>query len=127
MRLRSDPGPVVGHRDDFRAERAHPIELGLRRGLDSDHRAGYAKGARGISHTLSRISGTDGPYAFGARFVRKVGDCIGAAADLVGIRRLQVLELEPDVGPVGTQIELDQWSPEDRPFDPLTRLLDVAD
>src|SRR5437899_1497302 len=34
MRLDRLPGVIVGNRDDGGAERPHPLELGLRRGLD---------------------------------------------------------------------------------------------
>src|SRR5437868_5880006 len=74
VRLCRDPRTVVRDGDDFGAERAHPIELGLRRGLDCDYRARDSERPRGISDALPRIARADRPHAARARLVRERRD-----------------------------------------------------
>src|SRR5258708_14030207 len=61
MRLGRLPRLLIGNRDDGRAERPHPLELVLRRGLDRYDRARNSKLPRCVRNTLSRITGADGP------------------------------------------------------------------
>jgi hypothetical protein len=96
MVLGGDPRLLVRNRHDLRAKRAHPVELGLRRGLDRNHRRGNPERPRGISDSLPRIARADRPHAFRAFLVAQARDGIGRSADLVGVGRLQIFELEPD-------------------------------
>ena len=72
MRFGGDPGLLVGHRHDRRAERAHSVELGLRRGLDRDDGARNPELPRRISDALPRIARADRPHAL-ARAPHRTG------------------------------------------------------
>ena len=54
--------------------------------------------ARRVGDALAGVAGADGPdAALALALVLQHGDGVGGAAQLVGVDRLQVLELEPDV------------------------------
>jgi hypothetical protein len=57
-----------------------------------------------------------------ARLVRQPRDRVGRAADLVGVGRLKVLELE-----INAVVELDQRRPERRAGDARAGFLDIAE
>src|SRR6185369_16651533 len=122
--LRCDPGAVVGDGHNGRAKRAHAVELGLRRGFDRDDRARDAILPSGVGDALTRVAGADRPHAARARLVRQCSDGIGTAADLVGVSRLQVFELQPDVAAI-TGVDLHQRRPQNGALDALTRRFDV--
>src|ERR1051325_2529302 len=60
------PCARVGNQHELGAERAHAVELGLRRGLDRDDGARHARGPCGIRDALSRIPRADRPDAAAA-------------------------------------------------------------
>ena len=126
VRLCGDPGAVVGHRHGGRAERAHTVELGLRRGLDRDHGAGNAELPSRISDALAGVAGADRPDTFCALLVREPGDGVARAANLVGVGRLEVLELEPEIRSAVAELQLHQRRPQHGSGDPLPRLLDIV-
>src|SRR6188508_1961345 len=82
MGLGSLPGFRVGHRNDGRAQRPHPVKLGLRSGFDRDDRAWNSSSARGIGNALPGIAGADRPDALRLILVRQIGNRIRSAADL---------------------------------------------
>jgi hypothetical protein len=53
------------------------VELGLRRGLDRDHRAGNAADRAGIGDALPGVAGADRPDAACPLLIRQLGDRIG--------------------------------------------------
>src|SRR6185369_17561047 len=81
---------------------------------------------RGISDALSRIARADRPHALCPRLSGQARYSIHTSPDLVGIGRLEVLELEINLALVA-KIEPDERRPEHRPGDPLARLFNIAD
>ena len=92
------PRDVEGHQHQLRAQRPHALDLRLRRRLDHDHRARHAGRARRIGDALARIARADRPHAALALGIRQHRHRVGRAAQLVGVDRLQVLQLQPDIG-----------------------------
>jgi hypothetical protein len=79
--------------------------------LDRDDRAGDAGGPRGISHGLAGVAGADRPHAASSLLVGEARDRVGGTADLVGIGRLQVFELQADIGTIGAKVQADERRP----------------
>ena len=120
-RVERAPGDVVGDEDEFGPERAHPFQLRGRRGLDRDHGAGHARFARGVGDPLPGVAGADRPDAARAFRFGQERDRVGRSAQFVGIDRLQVFELQPDVGKVRAELEPNERGAEDGGRDPLAR------
>ena len=119
--LHGSPASVERRLDDARAEVAHPLHFRLRRCLDSQDAARNPRLARGEGHSLSGVAGTDGPYALLSRFRREEGHGVCSAADLEGIDRLQILQLEPDLRHRRIVAQLDQRRSDGHVADALAR------
>ena len=91
--LQCFPRDFVRDRDQFRSERAHPIDLRFRRGLDCDDAAGHASLSRGVGDALAGVARADCPDAAGALGLGQHRYGVDRAAQFVGIDRLEILEL----------------------------------
>ena len=120
------PRDLVRHQHERGAERLHALEFRGRRGLDRHDRARHARFPRRVGDTLSGVARADRPHAALPLGLRKHRHGVGGAAQLVGVDRLQVLELEPDVGVVRSQFEADQRRAHDGPRDALARFPDLG-
>ena len=120
------PGKIVRDRNKLCAQRPHPLDLGFRRCFDYDDRARHTCLSCRVSDTLPSISGADCPHA---AFAIKFGEHrhgVGGAAQFVRIDRLQILQLQSDVGKIRTEFETNQRCAHDRPCDPGSRSSDLG-
>src|SRR6478736_2295309 len=83
--------------NEFRAERAHPFQLRSWRGLNHHDGTGHTCLLRRVGYALPSVSRTDCPDSALALRIREQRDGIRRAAQLIGINRLQVLQLESNV------------------------------
>ena len=125
-RVQRLPGHVVRHGNERRAERPHPVDLRCRRGLDRDDGARHAGLSRRVGDALPGVSGADRPDATRALRLREHGHGVGGAAQLVGVDRLQVLELQPDVRIAGAELQPDERRADDGAGDALARVADLG-
>ena len=119
------PGDRERHQHQGRAQRTHALELGHRGGFHRHHRAADAGLPRGVGHSLAGVAGADGPHATLTLGGPKKGECIGGAAQLVGIDGLQVLQLEPDLRKTWAQFKAHQRRAHRRAGDAFARGPDV--
>ena len=124
--LQGLPGDRVRNEDQTRAEGSHPFNLGGRRGLDRDDRAANARLTRRIGNALPGIARTDGPDAAPALRLRQHRNRVGGTAQLVGVDRLQILQLQPDVGVAAAQFEAHQRRAQNGRGDSLARSADLG-
>jgi hypothetical protein len=119
------PRHLIGNEHQLRAERAHAFHLGGGRGLDRDDGAGHARLARRIGDALAGVAGADRPYAALALGFAQHRHRIGRTAQLVGIDRLQILELQTNVGETFAELEANERCSQDRALDPRSCLSDL--
>ncbi len=91
------PGDRIRHEHELRAQRAHALELRGGRRLDRDDRARHARSPRRVCDTLTGIAGADRPDAAPPLDIGQECNSVGSASQFVGVDRLEILELEPDV------------------------------
>ena len=115
------PGDRVRHEDEPRTEGSHPLDLGSRRGLDRHDRTGNARLTRRIGNALPGIARTDGPDAAPALGLREHRNRVGGTAQLVGVDRLQILQLQPDVRVARPEFEAHQRRAQNGCGDSLAR------
>ncbi len=121
------PGDLVRHQHEGRPERSHALELRCRRRLDRYHGARHTGLPGGVGDTLAGVSRADRPDTAATLGVRQQGDGVGGAAQLVRVDRLQSLELEPDLGSAGTQLETHQRCARDRLRDAGARIANLRE
>jgi hypothetical protein len=68
---------------------------------------------------LAGIPRTDCPHAPHAISFGQCGDGIGGAAQLVGVDRLKIFQLETDVRKFRSEFKPNQWRADDRFCDPF--------
>ena len=120
------PPAFVGHLDDRAAEALDRVHLRLRRTLRGDDGRRHAELARRPGDALGHVAGARGDHAAGRLDVRRLPDRIDGASDLEGTDRLEVLELQPDLGrPV--DVEAHEWRSDRRAGDRLSRALDLCE
>ena len=119
--FKSFPRNVVWNRDEFRAERTHPVDLRFRGGLDHDNGARHARFSRRVGDTLSCISSADRPHATLALGLGQHCHGVGGATQFVRVDRLEVLQLETDVGIVRSHFQTDQRRTHDGVCDSCAR------
>ena len=108
------PRDIVRHRNQFGAERAHPIDLRLRRGFDRDDGAGHAGFSRGVGDALPGVARADRPDTARPLGFGQHRDGVGRAAQFVGVDRLEIFELQPDVGKIRAEFQPDEWRAKNR-------------
>jgi hypothetical protein len=117
------PRRLVGHRYKFRAEGAHSIDLCGRRRLDRDDRAGDARQSGGVGHALAGVAGTDCPHSQLSFGLREHRYGIDGTAKFVGVRGLQILELEADVWEFWPQVKTHERRAHDAARNSAPRIL----
>src|SRR4029077_1294164 len=117
------PCDVVGYRNEFRAERPHPFQLRSWRGLNHHDGAWHTRLSRRVGYPLSSVSRTDCPDSALALGIGKECHGVRCAAQLIGINRLQVLQLESNVRKTWSELQTDQRRPNDRVGNSFARLL----
>ncbi len=121
------PCDIVWNRDELCAERPHPVDLGFRRRLDYDNGARHTCLSRRVGDALSCISRADRPHAALALRFGEHRHRVGGAAQFVGIDRLQIFQLQSDVGKVRSEFETNQRRAHDRLCDPGARFSDLGE
>src|SRR5262245_18480093 len=102
------PSNFVRDWNEYRPERFHSFQLRLRRGFNDTDHARHACRPRRMSNALAGVARTDCPDAAFAISFGQCRDGIGCAAQLVGVDRLQVLQLQTDVGKLRSEFEANQ-------------------
>src|SRR6267143_272307 len=120
------PGDRIWHEHELRAQRAHALELRGWRRLDCDDSARHTHGPRRVCDTLPRIAGADRPDAAPPLGIGQECNGVGSASQLVGVDRLQVLELEPHLRESRPELQVDQRCADDGSCDPLPGVPDLA-
>ncbi len=91
------PCDIVWHWNEFGAERSHPFDLRLWRGLNHDDATWHACLFCGVSDALSCVTGANRPDAAFALGFRQHRHRICGAAQLISIDWLEILQFEADV------------------------------
>ena len=84
-------------------------------------RARHARLSRRVGDALSGVAGADRPDAAGALRFGQHRDRVGRAAQFVGIDRLEIFELQADVGKFGSQFQPNERRADDGGGDPFAR------
>ncbi len=125
--LHRAPARIEGGLHDARAELAHPVDLGLGRGLDGDDGARDAEAARREGDALPCVAGADRPDTATPRLGREHRHGVRGAAKLERVDGLEVLELEPHLGRLPVVAELHERRSKDDAFDALPGGVDVVE
>src|SRR6266540_346663 len=104
------PPALVRNLHDRASEALDRLELRLRRVLGDDHRARDARLPRGPSDPLGHVAGARGDDARLDLLARSLPDRVRRPPDLERADRLQVLELEVDLGLALRGLQADQNS-----------------
>ena len=120
MILQRLPRDVKGDENQRRSQSPHSRDLGGRGGLDDDDGARNTGLPRGIGDALPGVAGADRPHAAPPLGGTQHGHRVHRAAYLVGVGRLQILQLQPDVGKLRPQIEPHQRRAQDHAGDALS-------
>ena len=106
------PPAVERNLDDAATEPLDRLDLGVGRVVRRDDGAGDPQAAGVPGGALRHVAGAGDEDALGQLGLRHRTHRIGGTADLEGADRLEILELEVDVGRRVPDVELDQRRPD---------------
>jgi hypothetical protein len=85
---------------------------------DSTRHAGFPGRVSDALAGIARADRPDAPFSF---FVGQHRDCVCRAAQFIGVDRLEIFQLQPDIWKTRTELEPQQWRAHDRTRDSLSR------
>src|SRR5436309_15613095 len=121
------PPLLVGDLHDPAAETLDCGHFRLGRAFRDDDGAGHAELARGPGHPLAHVPRARRDDAVGELAWRNLLDRVQGAPQLEGANRLEVLELEVDLGRSFRKLEPDERRPQHGPRDPFPRRGDLVE
>ena len=121
------PPLIEGQLDVLGAETLDRLELRLGRVVRHDDATGNAELVRGVCQTLGHVPGACGVHTLGKHLGARQPHGIRRAADLEGSDRLEVLELQVDLGRCVLDVQTQKRCPQRQVRDSRPGRADLAD